>query len=118
MCVIHVLMLPESAGANDCCYYLTRSPTHPLLPSSLSILLKLVVDQTCFVTFISAVIHHRGMPRERQQPSMAAGVDFTFDDVCKKGNTLIWDLVQDDMAVSTLFCLSSSSLGEVASCSL
>ena len=53
-----------------------------------------------WATLISAVIHHRGIPRERQQPSMMADVDFTFDDVCKKGNTLIWDLVQDEMAVS------------------
>ncbi|KAK7104124.1 hypothetical protein V1264_018890 [Littorina saxatilis] len=45
-----------------------------------------------------SVIHHRGMPRERHQMSVAPPSDFTFDDVCKKGNTLIWDLVQDDMA--------------------
>lgn len=26
--------------------------------------------------------------------------EFNFEDVCKPGNTLLWDLVQDDKAVS------------------
>ena len=28
--------------------------------------------------------------------------DFNFDDVCKKGHTLLWDQVQDENAVNRL----------------
>nr|KAG5696977.1 hypothetical protein BaRGS_008439 [Batillaria attramentaria] len=46
-----------------------------------------------------SVIHHRPPQRElREKLSSVACADFTFDDVCKKGNTLLWDLVQDDTA--------------------
>ncbi|KAL8583540.1 hypothetical protein ACOMHN_054856 [Nucella lapillus] len=42
-----------------------------------------------------SMMTHRGMvPRDRQ----VVVSSFTYDDVCKKGNTLIWDLVQDDVA--------------------
>ena len=31
--------------------------------------------------------------------------EFNFEDVCKPGNTLLWDLVQDDKAVSIRTCI-------------
>lgn len=49
------------------------------------------------IFFLSAVIHHR--PQQREKSSIASS-DFTFDDVCKQGSTLLWDLVQEDTAVS------------------
>jgi hypothetical protein len=54
------------------------------------------------------VIHQRGSAgavagHPKLTPGQVSVADFTFEEVCKKGNTLIWDLVQDDMAVSTIF---------------
>ncbi len=44
-----------------------------------------------------AVIHHRPTQREA---GLQTCPEFTIDEVCKKGNTLLWDIVQDDIAVS------------------
>jgi hypothetical protein len=57
------------------------------------------------------VIHHRGSAsavagHPKLTPGQVSVADFTFEEVCKKGNTLIWDLVQDDMAVSTVLANS------------
>jgi len=45
----------------------------------------------------------RPVQKEREASvhvSMSAPcLDFNFEDVCKPGNTLLWDLVQDDKAV-------------------
>ncbi|KAL3873492.1 hypothetical protein ACJMK2_036602 [Sinanodonta woodiana] len=40
-----------------------------------------------------AVVHHRPVQKEQVLPVCS---DYTFDDVCQRGNTLLWDLVQDD----------------------
>ncbi|XP_041355094.1 ubiquitin carboxyl-terminal hydrolase 34-like isoform X3 [Gigantopelta aegis] len=41
------------------------------------------------------IVHHRPPQKDISIPSCP---DSTFDDVCKKGNTLLWDLVQEDVA--------------------
>ncbi|KAL5008333.1 hypothetical protein ScPMuIL_013914 [Solemya velum] len=41
----------------------------------------------------STVIHHRPTSKEAEIPSC---IDSIFDDVCQIGNTLLWDLVQED----------------------
>ena len=38
----------------------------------------------------------------KHQFSSNAVTDINLDNVCKKGNTLLWDIVQDDDAVSYL----------------
>ncbi|ESO90146.1 hypothetical protein LOTGIDRAFT_164457, partial [Lottia gigantea] len=46
-----------------------------------------------------AVIHHRPVQRDIiPSTSQLACCDVTFDDVCTRGNTLLWDLVQEDVA--------------------
>lgn len=40
---------------------------------------------------------------KHQYSSSHAVTDINLDNVCKKGNTLLWDLVQDDDAVRALF---------------
>ncbi|XP_048258866.1 ubiquitin carboxyl-terminal hydrolase 34-like isoform X4 [Haliotis rufescens] len=42
-----------------------------------------------------SVIHHRPTQREAGLQSCP---EFTIDDVCKKGTTLLWDIVQEDVA--------------------
>ena len=49
---------------------------------------------TCFSTFFTG----HNVLRLRQKPKSPAS-DFSLNDVCKPGHTLLWDLVQDNMAV-------------------
>jgi len=52
-------------------------------------------------------------PSQKEPPSHASTIstctEFNFEDVCKPGNTLLWDLVQDDKAVSCVAIASSGS---------
>lgn len=48
------------------------------------------------VLYIS-VIHHQAHQKESAESHFS---DNVFDDVCKKGNTLLWDLVQEENSVS------------------
>ena len=48
------------------------------------------------------MVHHRPKA-ENQKEEVSSGI--RFEDVCKPGNTLLWDLVQDHKIVSVLYLL-------------
>lgn len=49
-----------------------------------------------FKLFLLGTAHNRPQPKETPR----GYTEFNFDGVCTKGNTLLWDLVQEDTAVS------------------
>lgn len=59
---------------------------------------------------MSAVISAGPAVHKHQYSSGHAVTDINLDNVCKKGNTLLWDLVQDEDAVRLQTHLSISSL--------
>lgn len=57
--------------------------------------------------FVAAVLHHRPPVKDS---SFMTYSEFSIDSVCKKGSTLLWDLVQEDTCVrllKTVFELTS-----------
>ena len=45
--------------------------------------------------------------RPAQKEAMTStGSEFSYEDVCKPGSTLLWDLVQEDKVVSFILTLS------------
>ena len=56
----------------------------------------LILSMLCFVCFLTAKGHQHSISSD-VQPVHAC---IKFDEVCKSGNTLLWDLVQDDNVVS------------------
>lgn len=59
---------------------------------------------------MSAVISAGPAVHKHQYSSSHAVTDINLDNVCKKGNTLLWDLVQDEDAVRLQTHLSIFSL--------
>lgn len=49
--------------------------------------------------FVAAVLHHRPPVKDS---SFMTYSEFSIDSVCKKGSTLLWDLVQEDTCVRLL----------------
>ncbi len=41
----------------------------------------------------------RSLQSKETMEAMDTATEFTFDDVCKPGNTLLWDLVQEEKSV-------------------
>ena len=39
---------------------------------------------------------------DQKEATTSADSEFSYEDVCKPGNTLLWDLVQEDKVVSLL----------------
>lgn len=60
--------------------------------------------------FVSALISAGPAVHKHQYSSSHAVTDINLDNVCKKGNTLLWDLVQDEDAVRLQTQLSPASL--------
>ena len=48
--------------------------------------------------------------------SSSTGSEFSYEDVCKPGSTLLWDLVQEDKVVSRIFYLGVG-VGEISQAS-
>lgn len=56
------------------------------------------------IVFLQNVLYFAlsGPAVHKHQFNSNAVTDINLDNVCKKGNTLLWDIVQDDDAVSYL----------------
>ena len=74
------------------------------MPSSLTLILvwrlRESVEDVCRSN-ASGVVCPSGPSVHKHQYSSHAVTDINLDNVCKKGNTLLWDLVQDEDAVNT-----------------
>lgn len=61
---------------------------------------KVCSNQDTQYIFLITSVFCSGPAVHKHQYSSNAVTDINLDNVCKKGNTLLWDLVQDEDAVS------------------
>lgn len=71
---------------------------------SLAMTIELIL---CCVLFLIVSL---GPSVHKHQYNSNAVMDINLDNVCKKGNTLLWDLVQDEDAVSLFYIISLRAL--------
>lgn len=63
--------------------------------------MNLILVLRCFCSNASGSVCPSGPSVHKHQYSSHAVTDINLDNVCKKGSTLLWDLVQDEDAVNT-----------------
>lgn len=83
----------------------------------LQLLCYITRQRTREANFVSALISAGPAVHKHQYSSSHAVTDINLDNVCKKGNTLLWDLVQDEDAVWLQTQLFNFSLWTVFSMS-
>ncbi|XP_076442216.1 ubiquitin carboxyl-terminal hydrolase 34-like isoform X2 [Babylonia areolata] len=104
------IMSPESGGSASPNSQLSDKPSHMLVKGFSDDELEQIHAQAQYSAphvgphLPIGNLYHHHMPKLMQHRAglipreQVVATNFTLDDVCKKGNTLIWDLVQDDVA--------------------